>query len=170
MGNRRFLILDVFAERRLTGNQLAVVLDSVGLSDDEMQRLAREMHFSETTFLLSDQERDGGFDVRIFTPEAEVPFAGHPTLGTAYAIREVVKSGAGERIGLNLGDIVEEDGSLYGDGVIVAARLESLATPGGITLSGAVYEQVKQKVSFGFQYNGDRKVKNSRSRLLPTRW
>lgn len=57
-----------------------------------MQRIAKEMNYSETTFVLSDEKRDGGYDVRIFTPEKELPFAGHPTLGTAYVIQhEIVK-------------------------------------------------------------------------------
>jgi trans-2,3-dihydro-3-hydroxyanthranilate isomerase len=102
MSTRRFLILDVFAEQKLTGNQLAVVQDSEGLDGETMQRIAREMHFSETSFLLSDRERDGGFDVRIFTPEEEVPFAGHPTLGTAFAIRETLLGGEAQRVVLNL--------------------------------------------------------------------
>ena len=67
-----------------------------GLSSEEMQKIAKEMGFSETTFILSDTPRDGGYDVRIFTPAAEVPFAGHPTLGTAYIIRNEI---VGERRG-----------------------------------------------------------------------
>ncbi len=67
-----------------------------------MQRIAREMHFSETTFIQSETIRDGGFDVRIFTPEAEVPFAGHPTLGTAHILRTEVAPSIGESLTLNL--------------------------------------------------------------------
>lgn len=97
-----FYILDVFAERRYTGNQLAVFRNASAISDSEMQQIAKEMNFSETTFILSDEERDGGYDVRIFTPQTELPFAGHPTLGTAYVIqREIVKDPA-ETIILNL--------------------------------------------------------------------
>jgi trans-2,3-dihydro-3-hydroxyanthranilate isomerase len=86
MSHLKFYILDVFAEEKYTGNQLAVFRDVADLSGEMMQKIAREMHFSETTFILSDKERDGGYDVRIFTPEAELPFAGHPTLGTAFVI------------------------------------------------------------------------------------
>ena len=87
-----FCIVDVFAEEKYAGNQLAVVRGAKVLSDAEMQRIAKEMNYSETTFILSDEKRDGGYDVRIFTPEMEVPFAGHPTLGTAYVIqREIIK-------------------------------------------------------------------------------
>jgi len=85
-----FYLVDVFAERKYAGNQLAVVNGGAALSAEQMQDIAREMHFSETTFILSHQQRNGGFDVRIFTPSAEVPFAGHPTLGTAYVIRRFI--------------------------------------------------------------------------------
>ncbi len=85
--------MDVFAEEKYAGNQLAAVTGAGALSDEEMQRIAQEMHFSETSFVLSDAPRDGGYDVRIFTPAQEVPFAGHPTLGTAYVIQnEIVKA------------------------------------------------------------------------------
>lgn len=97
-----FNIVDVFAERKYAGNQLAVFRDARGLSDETMQRIAREMNFSETTFILSDQPRDGGYDVRIFTPVAEVPFAGHPTLGTAFVIRREIIGKDVEQVNLNL--------------------------------------------------------------------
>lgn len=87
MDGLTFYLVDVFAEKKYAGNQLAVVSGGVALSTEQMQEIANEMHFSETTFILSRRQRNGGFDVRIFTPSAEVPFAGHPTLGTAYVIR-----------------------------------------------------------------------------------
>ena len=97
-----FYVVDVFAEERYTGNQLAVFRRARALPDTEMQRIAKEMNFSETTFILSDEKRNGGYDVRIFTPKTELPFAGHPTLGTAYVIqREIVKEPV-ETIILNL--------------------------------------------------------------------
>lgn len=83
----RFHIVDVFTERRYTGNQLAVVESRGELSDAEMQRIAAEMDYSETTFIESF-DASGGYDVRIFTPAEEIPFAGHPTLGTAAVLRE----------------------------------------------------------------------------------
>jgi trans-2,3-dihydro-3-hydroxyanthranilate isomerase len=87
-----FCIVDVFTEEKYAGNQLAVIRDAKNLSDVEMQRIAKEMNYSETTFILSDEKRNGGYDVRIFTPKTELPFAGHPTLGTAYVIQhEIVK-------------------------------------------------------------------------------
>ena len=97
-----FYILDVFTERRYTGNQLAVFRNAGAISDSEMQQIAKEMNFSETTFILSDEERDGGYDVRIFTPQTELPFAGHPTLGTAYVIQREILKDPVETIVLNL--------------------------------------------------------------------
>ncbi len=97
-----FHMVDVFAEHKYAGNQLAVFRSAGGLSDDEMQKIAREINFSETTFILSDTERDGGYDVRIFTPAAEVPFAGHPTLGTAYVLRQEIIRRSVQHVNLNL--------------------------------------------------------------------
>ncbi len=85
-----FQQLDVFSARRLEGNPLAVFPDARGLSTEEMQALAREMNLSETTFVLPREasvERERGVRVRIFTVAEELPFAGHPTLGTAVALR-----------------------------------------------------------------------------------
>ncbi|MEW5871573.1 MAG: PhzF family phenazine biosynthesis protein [Chloroflexota bacterium] len=98
----KFFITDVFAESRYSGNQLATFLNAGHLPAAEMQQIAREINFSETTFILSDTPRDGGYDVRIFTPGAEVDFAGHPTLGTAYIIAQHLQAGASEEIVLNL--------------------------------------------------------------------
>ena len=85
-----FVQVDVFTATALKGNQLAVFPDARGLSDDQMQALAREMNLSETTFVLprdAATERERGVRVRIFTTTEELPFAGHPTLGTAMVIR-----------------------------------------------------------------------------------
>lgn len=95
-------VVDVFAEEKYAGNQLAVVADAASIPDREMQRIARETNFSETTFVLSREERDGGFDVRIFTPAAEVPFAGHPTLGTAWVIARELLGEERREVVLNL--------------------------------------------------------------------
>jgi trans-2,3-dihydro-3-hydroxyanthranilate isomerase len=81
----RYVVADVFTDRPLAGNQLAVFTDARGLEDAEMQSLAREMKFSESVFVLPP-ESDGHVLMRIFTPTAEVPFAGHPTLGTAFVL------------------------------------------------------------------------------------
>jgi trans-2,3-dihydro-3-hydroxyanthranilate isomerase len=97
-----FYIVDVFAEEKYAGNQLAVFRNAGAVSDTQMQRIAKEMNYSETTFILSDKKRNGGYDVRIFTPERELPFAGHPTLGTAYVIRNEIAKRPIDRIVLNL--------------------------------------------------------------------
>src|ERR1700761_6330011 len=82
-----YTVLDVFAERPLEGNPLAVFHDGRGLSDAQMQAIARETNLSETTFVLPsgdpDHDRTEGVRVRVFTTDEELPFAGHPTLGTA---------------------------------------------------------------------------------------
>jgi trans-2,3-dihydro-3-hydroxyanthranilate isomerase len=107
---RRFsmLQLDVFADRPLEGNPLAVFTDGRGLSDGEMQALAREMNLSETTFVLprdAATERERGVRVRIFTVAEELPFAGHPTLGTAFALH-VARGGPAEVVlELNVGRV-----------------------------------------------------------------
>jgi trans-2,3-dihydro-3-hydroxyanthranilate isomerase len=85
MNSRRFVIADVFTEEQFGGNQLAVFTDGSGLDAAAMQNIAREMNYSETTFLLPP-EKDGDYRVRIFTPGQELPFAGHPLVGTAYVI------------------------------------------------------------------------------------
>jgi trans-2,3-dihydro-3-hydroxyanthranilate isomerase len=81
----RYVVLDVFTDRPLTGNQLAVFTDARGLEPETMQGLAREMSFSETSFVFP-AEAGGTARVRIFTPGAELPFAGHPILGTAWVL------------------------------------------------------------------------------------
>jgi trans-2,3-dihydro-3-hydroxyanthranilate isomerase len=111
----KFIICDVFARKRFEGNQLAVLPDAAGLSDEEMQSLAREIHFSETTFILSDRPNERGWLVRIFTPAREVPFAGHPTLGTAFVIwdRYLGRKPGEVRLDLKVGVVpvaVEEKG------------------------------------------------------------
>ena len=98
--------VDVFTDRALTGNSLAVFLDGRGLSTEQMQALAREMNLSETTFILPGDaaEKIRGVRVRIFTVQEELPFAGHPTLGTAFVLRG--QTGAAEiRLDLNVGTV-----------------------------------------------------------------
>ena len=94
--------VDVFAESKFAGNQLAVVRNASSLSDDEMQKIAKEMNYSETSFIRSDRKAQGGFDVRIFTPKEEVPFAGHPTLGTAFVIQREIIAKPVKSVVLNL--------------------------------------------------------------------
>ena len=102
-----FVQFDVFSSRPFEGNPLAVFPDGRGLSDQQMQALAREMNLAETTFVLPRDpatERERGVRVRIFTVQEELPFAGHPTLGTAFALRG--SSGLGEvALELNAGKV-----------------------------------------------------------------
>ncbi|HJR18626.1 MAG TPA: PhzF family phenazine biosynthesis protein [Actinomycetota bacterium] len=90
----RYRVVDVFAREPLAGNALAVFPDPGSVDPDRMQRIAREMNLSETTFVTGVTA--DGYDVRIFTPGSELPFAGHPTLGTAWVLREL-GAVAGER-------------------------------------------------------------------------
>jgi trans-2,3-dihydro-3-hydroxyanthranilate isomerase len=86
--DRQIRVVDVFTEKALTGNQLAVVLDGTDLSSKLMQRIAREMNFPETTFVLPPDNPAHAAKVRIFTPAMELPFAGHPTIGTAWVLAD----------------------------------------------------------------------------------
>ena len=103
--------VDVFTDRALTGNSLAVFLDGRGLSTEQMQALAREMNLSETTFIFpgpTNAENTRGIRVRIFTVQEELPFAGHPTLGTAFVLRGQAGETAGASevlLDLNVGTI-----------------------------------------------------------------
>src|SRR6266516_6699740 len=82
----RFLHVDVFTDHLFGGNQLAVVLDGRGLSSETMQAVAKEMNFSETTFVLPPERTDTDVRMRIFTPGDELPMAGHPTVGSTFAL------------------------------------------------------------------------------------
>lgn len=109
-----FHIVDVFAERRYAGNPLAVVLDADGLDAATMQAIAAEANYSETTFVMSAPEADGGWRVRLFTPAREIAFAGHPILGTAWVLRQRLGAVAGVRLNLPVGPVpvrFEADGA-----------------------------------------------------------
>ncbi|WP_428912278.1 PhzF family phenazine biosynthesis protein [Niallia sp. Krafla_26] len=101
MGKIHYSIVDVFSEGKYTGNPLAVFKNAGKISDREMQQIAKEINYSETTFILSDLTNDDGYDVRIFTPNEEIPFAGHPTLGTAYIIQNEILKSPSENLILN---------------------------------------------------------------------
>lgn len=92
----QFYIVDVFAETALAGNQLAVFRGNP--DSDTMQAIAQEMNYSETTFITSEEPHDGGYDVRIFTPNQELPFAGHPTLGTAHILLHELMEGEAQEV------------------------------------------------------------------------
>lgn len=123
--NRRTLSMvqvDVFTDRALTGNSLAVFLDGRVLNTEQMQALAREMNLSETTFIFPGEaaaEKERGTRVRIFTVQEELPFAGHPTLGTAFVLRG--SSGASDiKLDLNIGTVPvrfteESSRSIFGE-------------------------------------------------------
>ncbi|RFB14793.1 PhzF family phenazine biosynthesis protein [Bacillus sp. HNG] len=96
-----YSIVDVFSEGKYTGNPLAVFTNAGSLSEQEMQQIAKEINYSETTFILSNLKNNNGFDVRIFTPNEEVPFAGHPTLGTAFIIQNEVLEEPLDKLHLN---------------------------------------------------------------------
>jgi len=98
----KYYIVDVFAQEKYNGNQLAVFVDAGTLTSHQMQRIAKEINYSETTFIIDNQSREGGYDVRIFTPAQEIPFAGHPTLGTAYIIQQEIIKQPVEQVILNL--------------------------------------------------------------------
>ena len=116
-----FVQLDVFTHRPLEGNQLAVFTDARGLSDGEMQKLARETNLSETTFIFprdADVEQREGHKVRIFTVNEELPFAGHPTLGTAWCLYQQAPAAA-VVLDLNVGKVPvsfeQRDAHLFGE-------------------------------------------------------
>lgn len=102
---RSFLQVDVFSARPFSGNPVAVVLDGTGLSAEQMQEVARWTNLSETTFVLAPTTEEADYLLRIFTPQAELPFAGHPTLGSA---RAWLEAGGTPRRG---GRIVQECGA-----------------------------------------------------------
>lgn len=97
-----FYMVDVFTERPYSGNPLAVIVGAEVLSGETMQNIASEMNFSETTFVTSVPEDDGGYPVRVFTPSREISFTGHPILGTAWVIRNYVTPDNGAKVLLNL--------------------------------------------------------------------
>lgn len=102
MKTLKFYIVDVFAIAKYTGNQLAVFTDASALSETRMQEIAKEINYSETTFITSSVVQNNGYNVRIFTPAKELPFAGHPTLGTACVIQQEIIKHPVETIHLNL--------------------------------------------------------------------
>jgi trans-2,3-dihydro-3-hydroxyanthranilate isomerase len=101
MPSRRYVVTDVFTQHPYGGNQLAVVLDSEGLTTAQMLAITREFNFSESTFVLPPDDPAHTARVRIFTTACEVPFAGHPNVGTAYVLARM-----GELFGRHIGDTV----------------------------------------------------------------
>lgn len=101
MDKINYSIVDVFSQGKYTGNQLAVFKNAEKIPENEMQQIAKEINFSESTFILLNTKKDNGYDVRIFTPNEEIPFAGHPTLGTAYVIQNEILESPCDRLILN---------------------------------------------------------------------
>src|SRR5579862_4391188 len=99
-----FITVDVFTERRFCGNPLAVVLDGRELTTAQMQAIAAEFNLAETTFVLPPKDAANTAEVRIFTPRNEMPFAGHPNVGTAFALA---------RTGSSYGRAIGSDGVVF---------------------------------------------------------
>jgi len=107
----RYLHYDVFTDRPLTGNQLAVFTDPAGLTTDDMARITREMNFSECTFLFPAEQPGTDVRVRIFSPDGEMPFAGHPVIGSTFALADDGVIAPGTKaftFGLNIGPTLVE--------------------------------------------------------------
>jgi PhzF family phenazine biosynthesis protein len=136
---RQFRQVDVFTDVPYLGNPLAVVLDADGLSDDQMARFANWTNLSETTFVLPPQDAAADYRVRIFTPSGELPFAGHPTLGTCHAWlaaggRPKVEGLAVQECGAGLVPVRQD-----GDGLAFAAP--------PLLRSGAVDEDLAERIA-----------------------
>jgi trans-2,3-dihydro-3-hydroxyanthranilate isomerase len=131
---RQFQTVDVFTDRKFGGNPLAVFPDAQGLSTEQMQSIAAEFNYAETTFVLPPKDPRHTANVRIFTPKAEMPFAGHPNVGTAFVLARLGKV-KGERL------VFEEKAGLvvmdltYENGTVVATRL---AAPQPFTLGETI--------------------------------
>src|SRR3981189_195976 len=116
---RRYVTVDVFTDRAFGGNPLAVILDAGGLSTAQMQAIASEVNYSETTFVLPPQDPAHDAQVRIFTVRSEIPFAGHPNVGTAFVLAvQAAKPPARllceEKAGLVAVEILQQEGSAVG--------------------------------------------------------
>lgn len=133
---RQFYTLDVFTQKRFTGNPLAVVTDAEGLDDAEMLTLAREFNLSETVFVLPPDDPVNSAKIRIFTPGGELPFAGHPTVGTAVLLAELR---AGAHLGAGVVIALEEK--------IGLVNVEVRRAPGGV--SRAVFDLPRLSENLG---------------------
>src|SRR5918994_1586866 len=151
---RSFTQVDVFGPEAYGGNPVAVVLDGSGLSDSAMQRFARWTNLSETTFVLPPEALDADYRVRIFTPGRELPFAGHPTLGTCHAWLE---AGGTPRVA---DGIVQECGA----GLVPIRRSETglaFAAP-PLLRSGPVEDELVERLA--------RMLGIDRSAMTDTQW
>lgn len=130
MKDYRYFTCDVFTDRMFSGNPLAVLTDARGLDDPTMQSIAREFNFSETTFVTPPVDPKNTARVRIFTPTVELPFAGHPTVGTAFVLASIgtTRNASGLVLEENVGPVpvrIERDG----DGQVVRCTFTSARIP-----------------------------------------
>jgi len=135
-----YLHYDVFTDTPFTGNQLAVFMDARGLSAERMQMLAREMNFSESTFILPAEAAGTDVRMRIFTPANEMPMAGHPTIGSTFALAHagVIRPGTGRFVfGLNIGPVPVD--LEWDDGVLRFAWMTQLAPTFGPVIEARRY-------------------------------
>jgi trans-2,3-dihydro-3-hydroxyanthranilate isomerase len=146
--HRRFITVDVFTDRAFGGNPLAVVLDAGGLSTGQMQAIATEFNFSETTFVLPPADRRHDAQVRIFTVRSEIPFAGHPNVGTAFVLATQADKPPArllfeEKAGLVPVEILTEQGRVAGAELTAPQSLKRLShvnveqTAACLSLSGS---------------------------------
>jgi trans-2,3-dihydro-3-hydroxyanthranilate isomerase len=133
---RRYVILDVFTDRPLAGNPLAVVLDAQGLGDGGMQAIAREFNLSETVFVWPPEDRHQRARLRIFNPVRELPFAGHPTVGTAVLLGILDHAGKHGTLAFGLEETVglvpcsvEVKGEDHGEAIFTLPRLPQEIEP-----------------------------------------
>ena len=165
--SRSYLHYDVFTDEPFTGNQLAVFLDSRGLSQERMQALAREMSFSESTFILPSEAAGTDVRMRIFTPATEMPMAGHPTIGSTFALAHAgaIRPGAARFVfGLGIGPVpvdLEWDGDVLRFawmtqliptfGPVIDARRE-VAAAIGLTEADLLADRPIREVSCGVPF------------------
>jgi trans-2,3-dihydro-3-hydroxyanthranilate isomerase len=129
---RRYITVDVFTDRAFGGNPLAVVLDAQGLTTQQMQAVAREFNYSETTFVLPPREIGHDAEVRIFTVRSEIPFAGHPNVGTAFVLASQAREAPArlafeEKAGLVSVEILKEQGKVIGAELTAPQPLKRLS-------------------------------------------
>ncbi|TIX91367.1 PhzF family phenazine biosynthesis protein [Rhizobium sp. P44RR-XXIV] len=142
MNTVAYVTVDVFTSERFVGNPLAVIPDARGLTGEAMQKIAAEFGYSETTFVLPPADPDHTARVRIFTPTAEIPFAGHPNVGTAFALGqqpEIFGKPVGDRL------IFEEDAGLVNVTLLRSGEEvtgASIRAPGPLAIGGTVADEL----------------------------
>jgi trans-2,3-dihydro-3-hydroxyanthranilate isomerase len=135
---RQFQTVDVFTDRKFGGNPLAVFPDAQGLSTEQMQSIAAEFNYAETTFVLPPRDPKHTAEVRIFTPKAEMPFAGHPNVGTAFVLARLGKAKDEHMVFEEKAGLVAMD-LAYEGGTVAATRL---AAPQPFTLGETINPEV----------------------------